>query len=799
MHGRAGRGPGLRAGASRAFASMFALALVFLLPLILAPAAPAFAHDVGGVGATNFRTTLSGLTPPVAGLNLRVIENGSRLELRNATDGEVVIAGYRGEPYARVGPGGVFVNERSPATYVNASRFSTAPVPPDADPELPAVWRQVADQPVWRWHDHRVHWMLSTLPPAVAAEPTRPHRISMWTIGLEYEGRSVTATGSLDWVPGPSPWPWFALLSLTAAGVAVTALLRRPHRLLSAATAALLAAEVVHGLGAMLATGGTLPERLDALLGPDALLVWPVMILTAWLLWRRHTRAAWLAAAAGFIATTTVALDDAPVWWRSSAPSALPVVANRTAVALVVGLGAGLVLALPLLLRRHRPQPWPAATGVAAAPAAAPEGPAGERPAPAHADAGRDAGSEGTIAAGVGRRGVVGYLFAGALGAMVGAAAGGSVATSRTAGTPRIPQQPGGAGTVPFYGDRQAGIATPPKPQASGWVAGFDLVEGVDLAALRGLLRRWSDAGARLTSGQPLGHTDDTVIAGADPGGLAITIGFGPSLFGKAGVPATARPEALAPLPAFAGERLDPRRSDGDLGVVIAGDDSIVVAHAARVFQRLARGVAELRWQMRGFNSARGSGSGTSSPRNLMGQVDGTNNPRPADSDFATRIYAAEPAWLRGGSFLVVRRIRMLLDEWDRLAVDAQEQVIGRRKDTGAPLSGGDERTPPDFGARGLGGELAIPPSAHIRLAAPAFNEGAAMLRRSFSYLDGDEAGLLFLAWQADPRSGFIPVQRRLAGADALGRFIRHETSALFAMPRGAVRGGYVGQSLLEG
>ena len=260
-----------------------------------------------------------------------------------------------------------------------------------------------------------------------------------------------------------------------------------------------------------------------------------------------------------------------------------------------------------------------------------------------------------------------------------------------------------------------------------------------------------------------------------------------------------ARPPALAPLPTFAGERLDPARSDGDLGVVIAADDPVVVTHAARVLRRLAAGVAHPRWQFTGFNAARGSGAESATPRNLMGQVDGSNNPRPTDPEFAAKVFADGPAWLRGGSFLVVRRIRMLLDSWDQVPLSEQERVIGRRKSDGAPLSGGSEFTPANFGARSGDGALAIPESAHIRLAAPAFNSGAAMLRRGFSYADGDESGLLFLAWQADPRTGFVPVQRRLVTADALGRFIRHESSALFAMPGGVAAGDYLGQALLEG
>ena len=174
---------------------------------VLAWAVPAQAHNVGGVGATNFHTTLSAVTPAVDGLTVSVIENGSRLELRNATGSAVIIAGYGGEPYARIGPDGAFVNDNSPSTYLNANRYSTTPVPAGVDPSQPPSWRRVGTEPLLRWHDHRIHWMLSTLPAAVAADPTRPHRISSWTIGLSYGATQLTVSGTLDWAPGPNPWP----------------------------------------------------------------------------------------------------------------------------------------------------------------------------------------------------------------------------------------------------------------------------------------------------------------------------------------------------------------------------------------------------------------------------------------------------------------------------------------------------------------------------------------------------------------------------------------------------------------
>jgi dye decolorizing peroxidase len=192
-----------------------------------------------------------------------------------------------------------------------------------------------------------------------------------------------------------------------------------------------------------------------------------------------------------------------------------------------------------------------------------------------------------------------------------------------------------------------------------------------------------------------------------------------------------------------------------------------------------------------------------------MGQIDGTNNPKETDATFDERIFvpnSGSPEWMAGGSYAVVRRIRMLLDSWDNLSVERQEKVIGRRKSDGAPLSagkGGTETTTVDLD-KFTDGALAIAGDAHIRVAKPESNGGAALLRRPFSYHDGyrddgaPDAGLLFVCWQADPLTGFVPVQRKLDRGDGLSRFLSHESSGLFAVPGGPAKGEYVGQRLLE-
>ncbi|MDF3290859.1 iron uptake transporter deferrochelatase/peroxidase subunit [Streptomyces silvisoli] len=390
---------------------------------------------------------------------------------------------------------------------------------------------------------------------------------------------------------------------------------------------------------------------------------------------------------------------------------------------------------------------------------------------------------------------------AGAAGLVVGGAGGAYGYAAMSDGAPLTSV---GSTAVPFHGDHQAGIVDP--AQATGHLVAFDLAPGAGRKGAAALLRRWSAAAEAMTAGRaPNG--DNQIALDAGPSSLTVTFGFGLGFFDKTGLNDRV-PENLAPIPPFSSDALDPKLSDGDLWVQIGGDDGLVAFHALRVLQKEAAGTATLRWQMNGFNRAPGATERPRTPRNLMGQIDGTNNPKPTDKDFAARIFVSgqtgAASWLNGGSYAVVRRIRMLLDSWDHLSLDRQERVIGRRKSDGAPLSGGTETTPVDLNKINPDGSLAIPGDAHIRVAAPASNGGAAMLRRAFSYHDGYDqdgtpnAGLLFVAWQSDPFNGFIKVQQKLDRADGLSRFIRHESSALFAVPGGCAPGEYVGQRLLE-
>jgi deferrochelatase/peroxidase EfeB len=400
------------------------------------------------------------------------------------------------------------------------------------------------------------------------------------------------------------------------------------------------------------------------------------------------------------------------------------------------------------------------------------------------------------------------------------AASGGLLAAAGVGRTARAQQADATAVQAePFWGAHQAGIATP--QQHSTYFAALDLTakKPADIVAL---LRSWTAAAARMTNGEPAAVLGDNLsvpagdsgdVLGLPPSRLTITFGFGPGLFNKDGRDryglAGRRPDALAELPKFIGDQLVEGRTGGDLSIQACADDPQVAFHAVRQLVRQAYGVAELRWTQAGFIAGYGAGT---TPRNLMGFKDGTINPTALD-DFVW-VGGDAPDWLRGGSYLVTRRIRISLEHWDRTEVDFQEEVVGRHKYSGAPLGGKHEFDPMDLAAVDNEGNPVIAENAHVRLAAPAMNDGAQILRRAYSYDDGTnftaerwppwrqglqyDAGLFFIAYQSDPRIGFIKIFENMAKLDALNQYTTHVGSALFACPRGPRQGEYIGQSLFE-
>jgi deferrochelatase/peroxidase EfeB len=385
------------------------------------------------------------------------------------------------------------------------------------------------------------------------------------------------------------------------------------------------------------------------------------------------------------------------------------------------------------------------------------------------------------------------------------------------AGTPAaqaaVPRREGGRGAqrVPFYGPHQAGIATPTQEHVQ--FLALDVVSDSP-NDLRALLADLSTAAARLTSGEPVGPlrtgaappVDTGEAIGLAPSRLTITIGLGPGVFqpGRFGLE-TRRPAPLVALPPFANDSLEPGICHGDIAVQACADDPQVAFHAVHDLIRLASPAAVPRWSLAGFGRTLNT-SGQATPRNLFGFKEGTANIVSQDQAALDRFVWAgapeSPAWMTDGSYMVVRRIQMLLHQWDSISLEQQERTFGRQKLSGAPLGQRHEHDPIDLNAMSRG-RLAISRLAHIRLASPEYNNGQRILRRGYSYADGLDAGAaaagqLFICFQRDPRAQFIPMQTRLALNDLLNEHTRHIGSAIFACPPGAKRGGFVGEGLFS-
>ncbi len=374
----------------------------------------------------------------------------------------------------------------------------------------------------------------------------------------------------------------------------------------------------------------------------------------------------------------------------------------------------------------------------------------------------------------------------------------------------------------PFFGAHQGGIVTP--SQAHTYFAAFDLTTDAR-AAVESLLRAWISAAASLCAGQPAdipgagGHAaepDPADIVGLSPSRLTLTFGFGAGLFVKGGRDRYGlrgqRPEAFVDLPSFPGDQLAPARTGGDLSIQACADNPQVAFHAIRQLARLAYGAAQIRWVQAGFVSDYGA---KTTPRNLMGFKDGTGNPSPDDPKaMDALVWAGDeaPPWMRGGSYLVVRRARVALEHWDRMNVAFQEQTFGRRKLSGAPLGARNEFDPIDLDARDADDNPVIPENSHVRIAHQAALDGARILRRAYSYNDGAnisagrwppwrqgmefDAGLIFMCYQRDLRTGFIKIFETMSRYDMMNQFVTNTGGGHFACPAGVAEGEFIGQRL---
>jgi hypothetical protein len=336
---RARRRPGRR------LAVRLALVLLAAAAVPVAQAGPAAAHGVGvGLRPTNYRTDVIGIIPSVPGLEARVREAGDKIELANSSGREVLVLGYSQEPYLRIGPEGVFENRRAPTSWANRSVSPVGQAPDSYDPNAPPRWDRISSGTVAVWPDQRSRWVNPSDPPAVRSARGQRHLVvPSWRIPLRQGEQTLLITGTVTWVPGPSPLPWALLAAVLAAAVLVAVRTPRWRVALMVAVAVAVVADMLHTAGSWLASTASTATKTYGM--SVSVAAWVVGGLTiAYLVRRRdHSARTLLLLAAVFLLLAGGALD-LPVLTDSQLPSTLSPVLTRASVAVVLGLGVGMVV-----------------------------------------------------------------------------------------------------------------------------------------------------------------------------------------------------------------------------------------------------------------------------------------------------------------------------------------------------------------------------------------------------------------------------------------------------------------------
>lgn len=333
------------------------MTVVIATSILLAGATPAFAHTVAGTGATNYKSTLKA-TPTLAGLTVRIIENGSRLEASYDGDGEVIVEGYQSEPYLRITRTSVEENLKSPATYINRTRNGTDE-PATTDAKAEPEWHKISSGHVARWHDHRIHWMGGQQPPAVRNAPDKKHVVVPdWVVKFRHGDDVEDAKGDLLWVPGPSPAPMLLLAGALVVVMAVVGRRAKPFIPVAIAAATLVVVDIVHSFGIGFANAGTTMEKIGRTFSASTVSIpaWIVGAGAVWFLTRRKVDGFFAAVFSGLIVAVVGGLADSTVLSRSQIPFGFAPGSARPIVAISLGLGVGVAVASAMAIRQLEPR-----------------------------------------------------------------------------------------------------------------------------------------------------------------------------------------------------------------------------------------------------------------------------------------------------------------------------------------------------------------------------------------------------------------------------------------------------------
>jgi hypothetical protein len=337
--------PARRRGRTRV-ATRVMLALAAAGAFLLLTSEPASAH--GGPGTTaasagNYRSRVVGFTSPIAGINVRVVEGGDRLEATNTSDRDLVILGYQDEPYLLIRHDEVLENLRSPATYVNQTTAGAIEAPADADPTAAPDWKHLSKGPSTRWHDHRAHWMGVTDPPVVTADPGVEQVINdHWIVPITVDGQRIDVTGDLVWIPGPNPAPWVALVVGLVLVAAAGAFTRRWRAVTLAVAVVLIAACLIDVYGEWITSGSSLFGRIVALSFPVA--GFSLVVAGVSRMSRKPTESTILLAAGGALLAALFGWASRSFLVGSQLPTELDPTWSRASVSVAAGLGVGLIV-----------------------------------------------------------------------------------------------------------------------------------------------------------------------------------------------------------------------------------------------------------------------------------------------------------------------------------------------------------------------------------------------------------------------------------------------------------------------